>query len=167
MAAETTLGIALGGLVMAAATAGWNVYRDGFRDRACLKLSLSRGSFAKWAGVPPEPTLPSPDTPLVFVRAVNVGRRPITITSGGGVEFPDGSWGMFTAPLHALPKKLGEGDKVEFFNPEESFRRLVQEHGIPTHIRITDASDKVHRKRVPRDLRPWLQNLAKKGTRLG
>jgi len=157
-----TLAIAVAGLVVAALTAAWNIYREGFRDSARLKLSMSRGYFAKWAGMPPDPTLPSPDTPLVFVKAVNVGRRPITITSGGGVEFPDGSWGMFTAPVHALPKKLGEGDKVEFYNPEESLRRLVQQHGIPTHIRIADASDKRHRKRIPRSLHRWLQALAEK-----
>lgn len=157
-----TLAIAVAGLVVAALTAAWNIFRDGFRDRARLKLSMSRGHFAKWAGMPSDPRLPSPGAPVVFIKAANIGRRPIVIVGGGGVEFPDGARAHFTAPPHELRKRLEEGNDVTLYTPEDSFQELVQEHGVPTHIWFQDASDKRHRRRIPRSLHPWLRALADK-----
>ncbi len=158
----TTLAIAICGVVVAAATAGWNIYRDGFRDRARLKLSMYRGYFMRWAGMPPQPGVPSPGTPVIFVKAANVGRRPLTITGGGGVDFPDGMHSTFTSPPLALGKRLEEGEEITLCNPEDDFQEKVEEHGVPTHIWFADASDKRHRKRIPRNLRSWLEDLAKK-----
>lgn len=158
-----TLAIAICGLAVAAATAGWNIYRDGFRDRARLRLNLSRGYFGKWAGVPPQPGLPPPGEPVVFVNAVNVGRRPVIIAGGGGVEFPADVRAMFTAPPPELRKRLEEGDDVTLYTTEDSFRELIQEHGVPTHIWFRDTADKTHRKPIPRELRPWLKALGKGG----
>ena len=158
-----TLAIALCGLLVAVITGGWNIFRDGFRDRARLKLTMWRGQFARWAGIPDSPWLPKPGAAAVFVKAANVGRRPITITGGGGVQFSSGAQAVFTVPMWILPKKLEEGDEITLCTTEVSLREAVQKSGVPTHIWFRDASDRMHRKRIPENLRPWLTTLINGG----
>jgi hypothetical protein len=142
--------LALYGAVVGSAAAlgfGWNVYRDWPR----LKIKISKGHFH-----------PGANEPLVFVEAVNVCRRPITINGGGGLAFRDGSHIWFNNGAHELPKELAEGQSIALWCTQATLKKTLGKRrgDLPTNVWFKDASDKLHRARIPRGFRDWMIKLA-------
>ena len=138
---------------LAAVGALWNIYNTGIRDRARLRLSISMGTMQ-------DPPHVRADEWVWFVEAANDGRRPLTISSAGGLEFPNGRYSAFTGGLKLLPKRLEEGDKVMMWCKETALKEAIDKHGIlPTHIRFSDDVGRTHRKRIPAQYRQPLGRL--------
>ena len=131
----------------------WNIYNTGVRDRARLKLSIGRGTVQGSPHV-------RPDEWVWLAEAANAGRRPLTISSAGGLEFPNGHYSAFSGGFELLPKRLEEGDKVVLWCKETALKEAIDKHGIlPTHIRFSDDVGRTHRKRIPAKYRQLLGRL--------
>ena len=123
-----------------------NFQRDASRLRVIVEIGQLAGSGdAEWQG------------PYVFVRAVNVGRRPIQLATVGlrldGGERPK----LFFPPAAAypLPHTLPEGEHHQAWAlvSEVAAKATASGGHLPKYGYYTDATERVHRGPVPRDVR--------------
>ena len=89
--------------------------------------------------------------PLIFIKAVNVGRRPLRIVSAGlfAAKTPRERSAAFGG-LRTLPKTLNEGEEVNLpvlVNSVAAGTVLAGKR-VPTIVYVTDAAGRVHRGRV-------------------
>ena len=142
----------MGGILIALGNVGWTLYQQGFRDRARLRMELTHSIRA-------HPISGEPGPWLLMLDAANVGRRPITISTGG-LACPDGKTLVFTAESNPpLPARLEEGQSVSIWVGEEGFFRQAVSEGLvpPTHLVVRDAAGRRHRKAIPKTMRKWLR----------
>ena len=133
-----------------------------YRDWPRLKIDILCGDFPKGSSLAGLPGYPEANEPLVFIKAANVSRRPITIDGGGGLGFRDGDRILFNNGAHQLPAQLSEGQSITLWCREATLKKKLAERrgGIPTHVWFKDASDKLHRARISRGFRKWFTQLA-------
>ena len=135
------IGIAALGISTLALT--WNVFNAAWRDRARLRVGVS------W-GVMPNGLTENSDDWMWFIEAANVGRRPITVSGRGGVEFPTGQWLAFAGGSEHLPKRLEEGSRLIMWITERELIQAIGEQGSPpSHVVFKDDSGRTWRKRIP------------------
>ncbi len=139
--ADATFAIAVSGLAVAGATAAWNIY-TGIRDRARIIVNASLGEVG------------GNRVNAVIVKAVNTGRRPVTLARGY-LRFRDGS--TLIPPLEqfttAFPKQLTEGTAHMIWFDVEQLKSTLKENGIaelPTHACFDDEAGRVYCKKLPR-----------------
>jgi hypothetical protein len=123
-----------------------NFQRDASRLRVIVEIgNLAGDRDSKWQG------------PYVFVRAVNVGRRPIQLTTAGlrlaGGERPK----LYIPPAGAypLPHTLPEGEHHQVWALVSVIAAQASASGghLPQYGYYTDATERVHRGQVPRSVR--------------
>ena len=134
----------------AAVGAVWNIYNTGFRDRARLKLIIKRGRFISQTEARVDV-----DGPILFIRATNIGHRPLTIVSGG-LELSNkrGREGM--REINSLPRELAENQEVTLWFDENDLKKLTK---LPTYFSFLDTADKYHRRKIPRYLLNWIRQV--------
>jgi hypothetical protein len=134
--------IAVYGAIVATASIAVSLY-VAFRDRAYIKISLTRGMKIKG----PDSSSYDPNKTYANISVANRGRRPVTITH---VSFQlDGvNHLLLTDSFTQSARELTEGKSTSY---------LVQEDGIEwprvRRIVISDATGRTYRKCVPRKQR--------------
>jgi hypothetical protein len=143
---EVTLGIAIAGLAIASLNAGWTIYAQGMRDRSGLRLK-------DW---PTTQVGNPPNNQWVFsIEAANVGRRPITIESGG-LELPKARWLAFTAG-YPLPARLQEGEKVTLWTEQQHLLSRLSLDAFPRRVIFNDSTGRRHSCRLSVRSKRWLR----------
>lgn len=101
-----TITIAIYGAILSTIAIGWNIYNN-LQDRPKIKISTK---FGFMAGDNSEKT-------FLFIKAINRGRRPITLSSVGiRCEKND----LLNLKTFSLPSELNEGkNHIEWFKVEE------------------------------------------------
>ncbi len=149
--ADPTFAIAVSGLTVAAASVAWNIYNSLVRDSANLKLLVRRGKIA--SEVRSGAVEVGVDGPLLLTRAINHGRRPITVLSGG-LEFGSRSKKVLMTGNKRLPIRLGESEEVTLWMAMEDLLDIIAgpDGSLPTRFWFMDTENKYHRRRIPRSL---------------
>jgi hypothetical protein len=123
------------------------------RDRRDVKVFVERGFLS---GPPDEPW----DGPYVFVKAVNTGRRPVQLRSGGLLFAGRGNDRLAIMPgrpgsPYALPATLQEAEHVELcVHRDEVIGQLLKrkEHRIPAYGYFDDSAGRQWKTRVPAEV---------------
>ncbi len=128
--------IALYGAVVATAALLWNIY-VGLRDRPGVRVRVSQGFF------------PGANMgPMIFIVAINKGRRPLTLT-GVGLRLPNHNDIVFVRPN--LPIELGEGKSHQEWISQDELRQYLLSAGYkapPLFAWYRDATGRIYRGRV-------------------
>ncbi len=123
-----------------------NFNREASRLRVRVEIgSLAGAGDSEWQG------------PYIFVRAVNVGRRPIQLTTAGlrldagerpKLYFPP-------APAYPLPHTLPEGEHHQAWALLSEVVGKARASGghLPQYGYYTDATERLHRGKVSREVR--------------
>ncbi len=146
-------GLGIAAFIVALVSVLWNIYSAGWRDRARLKLDMHWGM---------KPNSDVADEWIWFIEAANTGRRPLTISSHGGLDFPNGRWLALAGGAEHLPKRLEEGESLTMWITESDLRRSLKEINLlPTHI-VWPLGRQRHRQRIPRKYKSQMKQLVAK-----
>lgn len=127
------------------------------RDRARLQVECSIGVTFSSASTGP---------PMVVLRAVNVGRRPVRLESAGFIPEKTPKEKLVTfGDLHTFPLTLGEGEKVSVDIKPASVHGMSVEagKGSPTVAYFQDSAGRLHKARVPKKVLARIEELAALG----
>ena len=149
-------GLGAAALVIAAIGLIWNIWSAVWRDRPLLKLRIDRGQLLRdsdgdqlvnW-GV---------EGDVLFARAVNRGRRPLRVLSGG---LQSGEKKLLVKG-GTLPATLGESEEITLWIERGQLATELQANagGVPTQYWFLDSGQQYHRGRIPPSLRQWMRGL--------
>lgn len=126
-----------------------------WRDRPRVKVAVTSGVILSQAGK---------SGLMLWVEAVNVGRRPVRIVGVGLIadDAPRERLAMF-GDLHTLPVTLTEGEVVKVHATFDSVAKssLAAMRGLPTLGWVRDSTGREHKVRVPEGVRDALLRHAK------
>ena len=142
---SATLIIAVFGAVLATATLIWNIYRDGFRDRARLRVFPAINEVMDW----------EIEHDVLTIDVRNIGGKPLILTH---ICLEGQTAYIFND--HTLPKKLGPGEiHISFCRKYEPFAKgLSRIYVIDSLGKKFDAPRKETKK-----VEAHIQSLAAKG----
>jgi hypothetical protein len=109
-----------------------------FRDRTKIKVKISQGFFAYGDHLGREVN--------VFIEAMNIGRRPVTLT-GAGLTLKNGKQMFVIRPeLISFPYELQEGKSVQVsLNKNEIFQEAKKENSKISYAWYRVATDKIYK----------------------
>ena len=109
-----------------------------FRDKAKIKVKISQGflTYGDHLG----------DDTQIFIEAVNIGRRPVTL-SGAGLTLMNGKQLVFIRPeLVSFPYELEEGKSVQVWIGKTcTFQEAAREKTRVTNGWYRDATGRVYK----------------------
>jgi hypothetical protein len=143
--------------IVATIAIAWRIIEWSY-DRARLRLKVSCVGVLPLPKRQPGCSKPEPGKNYLEVKAINVGRRPITLSTAGvdagykilyrGTTFPD---------TGLLPCRLEPGESISIHYDWERLRSIIRNLALqPVSVYIVDSTERVYDKRIPSRVRQWL-----------
>lgn len=123
-------------------------YLDYRRDRAHLKIITSTGRIYSPAfKLVTEQTRNAYEGEKLFIKAVNIGRRTVTI-SQGGFKLTNGKQLIIVQPINfSFPYELTEGKSIDlFFDKKEVIQELKEDNTKIRYAFFTDSTGRIFKK---------------------
>jgi len=148
------LWIAIYGAALSTFVAGWKIYGI-VRDRARVKVEVFWGQIG-YAG---DQDVPS----SLIVKAVNTGRRPVSLDSAG-LSLSNGT-DMISigAPesrlqlLWGIPKRLEEGESAQIWFNEDALKQKAKEGVFPMKAWFKDTKGRMYRAKISKHIIQFLR----------
>jgi len=108
------------------------------RDRAKIKIKVSEGFLI--------PSSYIGDKPQIFIEAINMGRRPVTLVSVG-FTLSNGKFLVIPKPMNiSFPYELNEGKSVQVFTEKDKlFKQAEEEQSRIKDAWYRDATGRVYK----------------------
>jgi len=133
MASDITIYVAIYGAVLSTIAIVWNIIKD-ILNKPRLKVQAGIGFITYRDETKP--------TKIYNFEAVNLGKRPITLTSSG-IKI-EGENSITFIDNTNLPKRLEEGNKISFFRKTDEFYNEIKEHQL-RYLWFKDTTGKTYK----------------------